>query len=343
MLDQKHLVSIDIIRLISAFAIITIHVSSFVAFFLYLQVPQPQWLVALFLNSFFRWGTPMFIMISGYLILNSSTTASPKVFYHRRLQKLLIPFVFWNIFYYFIYSALNLDHPTLVDFINRLSGGGPFYHLYFLPLIIGLYLITPLITRNFQRLKLPLLVPSLMILSYIYMLLCYFFNFPQLNNFLTWFILYIGYYLAGYWLPRTKFHPNLLFVLITFSFPVIGFLGDKYFVNLFGVGDRGEFLTHRLSYLIAIPALTLFQYLIHLKINFSKNFLSKIYNLSSLSFGVYLIHPAIIQIFVTFHPFTDHLKNYPILWTFSVIPVTILFSFLLVRVLKSVPILSRTI
>lgn len=342
MSSQPRLYSIDLIRLLVAVAIIIIHVSGFVVAISH-QVSPDSLNIGLFFSYYFRWGTPIFIMISGYLLIGSNAPA--KTFYRQRTSRLAIPFVFWNIFYYFLYTRLNSVRPTTIDFINRISGGGPFYHLYFLYLISGLYLITPLLNKYIiPKVNLNIFVPILMILSYLYVLAYVWLGLPQLNNAFTWFVLYIGYYLAGYWFTQIKTRPKKILVALSLILPFIAVLGNRYFINLYGYTDQGEFVAHRLSYFIAIPACLVFLYLVNLKNAFlPPKYLNLLNKISSLSFGVYLIHPAIIQIFVTLHPFADYLKNYPVTWMFILIPLVTILSFLSIRILKSLPLLNRIV
>lgn len=184
MSETQHSYSIDLIRLVSTIAIIIIHVSGFVV----AAYPSPHhlgWPFALFLASYFRWGTPVFIMVSGYLLLGKDKY-TPAEFYRRRLKRLLIPFLFWNLFYYFIYTGLNGVARTPIDFLNRFISGGTFYHLYFLYLILGLYFITPFLNKYvLPSPKLGKITISLVTLSFIYVSLYTWLGFPQLNNIFT--------------------------------------------------------------------------------------------------------------------------------------------------------------
>lgn len=344
MSEKKHFYQIDLIRIFSIIGIVTIHVSTYI-FEKYLEAPHIAWNVSLFLSFFFRFGTPLFVMVSGYLLLNSKKASNAKEFYKQRASKIIIPLIFWNIFYFLLRCQLNAEPITISNFLGRIWGAGPYYNMYFLFLVSGLYAITPLLAKLIDRkINLNFWVPTLIVLSYLYTLGTVWLGWWQLNNMLTWFVLYIGYYLAGYWLSKIDFKRRWWMILLIFLLPIIGILGNDYFIKIFGISDKGIFLTHRLSLLIAIPAIFIFLILINLNNEiFRKINVIKLAMIADLCMGVYLIHPAIIEIFVHLNPCCDVMKINPIVWMFGSIILTIIISFGLVKIIKSVPILNKIV
>ncbi|WP_415186318.1 acyltransferase family protein [Shimwellia blattae] len=81
-------------RILSIFAVIVLHQAS--AFSLY-ENTSLEWWVVDFYNSFARWCVPVFIMLSGYLLLHKEEGFY--VFYRKRLSRILIPLIFWSFFY----------------------------------------------------------------------------------------------------------------------------------------------------------------------------------------------------------------------------------------------------
>lgn len=104
-------------------------------------------------TSFGRVCVPLFVMVSGYFLLPMKGCATQ--FFKRRLVRIMIPFVVW----YFVYSIFNMvrNHATLLDatsdFFSILVNfhgvwGG---HMWFVYMLIGLYLITPIISPWLER------------------------------------------------------------------------------------------------------------------------------------------------------------------------------------------------
>ncbi|MBN2162711.1 MAG: acyltransferase [Pontiellaceae bacterium] len=103
------------------------------------------------LNSAARSCVPLFVMASGYLLL--PVTQSPGVFYTRRLSRILIPFIIWSILYATLpalwgqMQVSDVKHQLLTLTYNfNLSSG----HLWFVYMLIGLYLIMPVLSPWLQ-------------------------------------------------------------------------------------------------------------------------------------------------------------------------------------------------
>ncbi len=341
--DRLHHYHIDLIRLISILAIIIIHISGII-FNLHPKIDGAAWSLSLVLQSIFRWGTPLFVMISGYLLLNSSSSSTPSVFYRRRLNRLLIPFVFWCIVYYLLDARLQSFNPSLIDFVSRIWRAEIYYHLYFLFLIIGLYLITPLLKKISHRQSiLNFMVPLLTTWSFLYTFGAVWLAWPQLNLFYNWFVLYIGYYLGGIWISRLNIKFRWWYGL-ALILPLIGVIIDVYFINIFGISDKGTLLTHRLSPLIAIPAFVIFTKLISIGNEFfEKHRLGRIRALADLSMGVYLIHPLILEIFTKTPIFRDFLYREPLGWMSITFILLVPLSTASVFLIKKIPLLSSVV
>jgi surface polysaccharide O-acyltransferase-like enzyme len=91
-------------------------------------------------------GVPLFVMLSGALLLQPSKVNEPiRVFLKKRLSRIGIAFLFWSIIYfawdYFVnHVALSVNYV-----IQKLLSGGAYYQFWFIYLIMGLYLITPIL------------------------------------------------------------------------------------------------------------------------------------------------------------------------------------------------------
>lgn len=91
---------------------------------------------------------PLFIMLSGALLLQPSKLNEPiRVFFKKRFNRVGLAFIFWS-FVYLGWAFFVSDTPITFD--NTIQGflfslfSGSYYHFWFLYLIIGLYLLTPI-------------------------------------------------------------------------------------------------------------------------------------------------------------------------------------------------------
>ena len=138
----QRLFLIDLGRIAAVLAVIAIHTWSVLGS---LPPGSRQWWVAAIPYSTSRWAVPLFVMISGGLLLRSTSAGSPSSFYRRRLARVVPPAIFWVVAYLlfratFLHEALSLRSVSADLFL-----GTPFVHLYFLYIIVGLYLVTPII------------------------------------------------------------------------------------------------------------------------------------------------------------------------------------------------------
>lgn len=91
-----------------------------------------------------KWAVPVFVMVSGALLLAAPPDPSPTAFYRRRLSRIGVPLVVWHV----VYAALILHTNETADWrviAGALMRGEVYTALYFFWLILGLYLATPLL------------------------------------------------------------------------------------------------------------------------------------------------------------------------------------------------------
>jgi surface polysaccharide O-acyltransferase-like enzyme len=140
---------IDVIRTAGAFFIILIHVSE-----TYLDLNKSidlvNWTSVVFWNSIPRTGVPLFIAVSGYVLLEKDGAIG------KRIYNLLIPLAFWSLFYFLLALVLSAkSNPDFVKqlFIKSLLGISAFApHLWFLYMLLGLYISLPLSRLLFRHL-----------------------------------------------------------------------------------------------------------------------------------------------------------------------------------------------
>ena len=119
-LIKIHLIKVFImwsanLRFFSILAVIILHVSSkFVAGYsigsnFYGTFP---WWVGNVFDSLTRWCVPIFIMISGYYLLNK--TESNRIFLKKRVTKIGFPIIFWSVFFsLWLLFKNHFDHKNI--------------------------------------------------------------------------------------------------------------------------------------------------------------------------------------------------------------------------------------
>jgi surface polysaccharide O-acyltransferase-like enzyme len=132
----------DRLRNLATLMVIGIHVSGSVA-----QGDTSYntwyWWSANLWDSLCRPAVPLFIMLSGSLLLGKDYPLGD--FLKRRFTRVLIPALFWMIvFSFYNYQAHN-DPATLYAAFKNIVERNVHYHLWFIYLIIGLYLLYPIL------------------------------------------------------------------------------------------------------------------------------------------------------------------------------------------------------
>ena len=114
--------------------------------------------MGLFLNQFFSFAVPVFIFISGWLLdlTHGDRPIHYGRFYRKRLVKLGIPYLIVTALFFILFPRSPLiTSVTWQNFLPRVFYYGIEPTLYFVPLIIQLYLLYPLLRLADRKLEKP--------------------------------------------------------------------------------------------------------------------------------------------------------------------------------------------
>lgn len=141
---------IDTLRGWSIFGVVCIHFAgSFVTADAYAWTPS-FWL-GLVLNQGFIFAVPLFVFLSGYLAASSSKRPSLGEYYAGRLSRIGLPYLLVSVLSFFLlnhypeWEALPDAGSKVSWLLRRLLFTGVEPTLYFIPLILQLYLLQPLL------------------------------------------------------------------------------------------------------------------------------------------------------------------------------------------------------
>ena len=143
-------IALDVTRIIAVLSVVMIHTSA--GLVTSYEIGSPEFMWGNILDSVSRIGVPLFIMISGSLMLDENRNVSIKGLLSHNIPNIVVLLIFWSGFYsiYFNVVAPTMRGET-VNFRNALfSFIDGYYHLWYLFMIIGLYFITPFL-REFVR------------------------------------------------------------------------------------------------------------------------------------------------------------------------------------------------
>lgn len=100
-----------------------------------------QWWASNFYDSLARSCVPVFLMISGVLLLGKQEALS--VFFRKRFSRIIPPLVFWSLFYMACNTWQGKGYGGWPDWIRHLVSGPVAFHLWYLYAIVGIYLFVP--------------------------------------------------------------------------------------------------------------------------------------------------------------------------------------------------------
>lgn len=132
---------LDVLRILAVLCVVLRHVSPQAS--LNVPVQSASWQVMNLLSSLSLWSVPVLFMVSGALFLSPQRPLSTRRLYRHNLLRLMTSFCFWSAFYALAYCiATGKGRWT---FLNQLLRGH--YHMWFIFELIGLYCITPLLRQ----------------------------------------------------------------------------------------------------------------------------------------------------------------------------------------------------
>ncbi|MBQ2635082.1 MAG: acyltransferase [Methanobrevibacter sp.] len=329
--SNKRIFYYDFLRAIAIILVILVHVDGIIGYgFDSLKHAIPGLLTAT------TWpAVPIFLMLSGALLLNRSYTLSE--FFKKRFTRILYPFIFWVLvtgligFLSFSWSG----EETLKVIFGLIS---PFWYIW---MLIGIYLFIPIINsflkeyglRGFEFFLLVWAVTILLVTIKI----------PLLGGInLHYFAGYMGFVVLGYYLDNKQFNLSdrsmfyagfLLLILSTvFRMYVFRFELDLYsdYNLLFTTIAQsvGLFLTVRYLDKIAIENDNIYS-------KIKNNIVGKaILSISLCSYGMYLVHYIIIECFVFLNIYS--LKLLPV-----ILIITVLDSWVIIFTFSKIPYLKK--
>jgi surface polysaccharide O-acyltransferase-like enzyme len=141
------------LKWIALYAVILLHCTS-PLLMQYGKVSALDWWAADIFNAAVRFAVPVFVMITGALLLHREYEIVD--FLKKRLGRILVPFLFWSLVYIW-YSWYNEEISFGNDawlntrLVLHLLKNGSSYHLWYVYMLIGLYFFIPVIGKFVQN------------------------------------------------------------------------------------------------------------------------------------------------------------------------------------------------
>lgn len=291
---KKREENLDLLRIISAVMVIVLHVGAIYGKEVNLTFPNYYFTVGNFYHSVTRTAVPTFVILSGYFLLSNIKNLNWKKHYKRTFSKIIIPTVIFSGMYVIYSIGIGvIKNGKMFDmfkpFKNWLNGQ-PYYHMWYMYMIIGLYLITPILIK----IRLNIGDKKFEIYGWIFMFIGMVINSTSIT--VIWpfqFILYLGYFILGYSLGRRKkgYKGSFkIYLILSIVISLIIFIITEFNIRYSIINNKFYFLTP-LSPLVIISSLLL--YVAFIKMDWIKCDVEKI---AEQTFYIYLYHAGVLSI-----------------------------------------------
>ena len=344
--DSRKIFYIDLLRAVACLCVVMLHVS---AVYVFKGVENRDFWVGNLFDSASRAGVPLFVMISGALMLDENYVFAKEKWF-RHILKLLCFFLFWSVAYAVIYPFIKHEEINLLNAVRSILKGH--YHLWFIPMIIGLYLMIPLLRlwvnrQNKQYVEYFLLLSfvfSFVIPQAIQLLVCFRSGFSFLYDVIDRFYLkytsgFTSYFILGWYLRNYELtHKKLCYCLgmaglcITF----LGTYGELSYLHSNEWIFYSNFSVNVCLYSIAVFVLIKSLYG---SVRYSDSFFhlaTRLVNRNSL--GIYAVHAAILAEVSPLFSQLHALIAVPLIFV-----ITMIASLILSMLLQKIPLIRKVI
>lgn len=333
----------DILRIAAVICLVLRHIST--ASFEFVPMLGKKWWVFNCYGSLVAWMVPVYLMLSGASFLDPSRSLSLRTLYLRNILHMTIAFFAWSAIYvvYNLLSGQDAMRPIQEMFFEG------HFHLWFLPMIIGIYILLPafrLATRTlrdtayvfFLSLIVSVAIPMLQDLGWMLdsdIL-------TGLNN-VGFISAHVSFFFAGHLFHQidlSKKQRQFLYALALIA-TVLVFVGT--WLLTVRDGMHNEDLQSDSNLLTGIQGIALFVF-VKQRCK-GKNFCPQVQEAlkfySSLTFGVYLVHVMFIALLdrLGFSPMT-----YNAMWMIPLVFCLVTpLSFLTTWLLRKIPVVGKYI
>ncbi len=211
-------IPVDLIRTIAIVGVILLHASNDLTIQQMNQFEIIRWTTVDVYESMGRIGVPLFVMLTGALLLQPSKNESLSAFFKKRWARIGLPWIFWG-GAYFAWDFL-VEHQAFTS--NAIIQGlltGPYYQFWYLYMLLGLYLLTPILRillahadQTIVKYLLILWVLGASIIPVFSLVTTY-----QLNNTVFTITGYVGYFVLGTYLLTLQIRRSTLSIFTVFG------------------------------------------------------------------------------------------------------------------------------
>lgn len=313
---KNRVIYLDLLKIFAAILVIFNHYS-------FVVEPNTYWSKIVFtvLFTFCKIAVPLFIMISGALLLGKKT--SYKEFFLKRVVRIFVMLVAISIIYVYIqYDGLNFNNIgafLLALFVEYDVNYIP-YWIWYLYMLMALYIMTPFLQKMIKNFK----DIDYKVFFIIFVVIGGFMNFfgpltqilfGEIKSINTHFVtslfsVAVGLYVLGYYISSLNFDNKK--IRISWLILIISLFSGMFFVN-YGVYHKGYTYDEMINCYSIFVVLSSLSFFILIKYYFDKKYSDRvskiIVSISNSTFGVYLTHVFLYD-FITKISFIQNILSF---------------------------------
>ena len=353
-MTKKRILSYDVIRIVAALAVVMVHVAA--PFINQNKIGSSEFTAGNLYGGIARIGVQMFVMLTGALTLREEKEYTFSTMW-RSIRNLLFLLVCWSAIYAAVHP-LSLGYDiTFETVMDRFFKGH--YHLWYLFMLIGLHLITPIL-RTFVKKENKKYVGYYILLAMIFTFIAPLFEFfyTKLGGTKEWAAEYfdkfqigivgnyIAYYLLGWYLTTVELGAKarrLIYLAALAGCAVT--VGCSIGYSEGSVRAYSVFF-HNFTLNVMCMSVGVFTFLYYFfKDRILGNRTTKaIVKLSSLTFGVYVLHLYVMNVLTRVWPelFVFGALPAPVLAFLQWIVITVI-SFAVTYLLSKIPFIKKIV
>ncbi len=351
---KNRLLSYDVIRIVAIFLVLLVHVSAYIV--LYNSEPTTQeFIFGNIVNGISRAGVPLFLMLTGALLLNEDRKFDAKTFYKKSFTWMALLMVGWTVAYGAFYAiAFPMLHHNPVDWATvgqsmwnyALKLPTMYPHLWYMFMVVGLYLMIPVLRLFVKRenksyilgIIIAFVVAQLAVNTFNIRMTGWTFNLTTIVNKFhvepaTGFV---GYVLTGWYVTNFKIVKRKRLALYGLSLAAVVFATSMVQMQIKTTpGVRGNFY-EPLTLTAFLYGLGLFLLLYTLcGEKQTKNRLTVL--LSQDAFGVYIIHAVWLELLTMWFPYWEFPVKNAVLYMLLLFLAVTVVSYLTVWLVSLIP------
>ncbi|MDF2616755.1 MAG: hypothetical protein K0Q47_1410 [Sedimentibacter sp.] len=294
MISKNRVVYADVLKIFASFSVVFLHVAA--GGWGSAGIETYEWKVFNIYDSMLRFGVPVFVMASGMFLLRPEKNLSIGDIYKKYIPRIVICFLSWSFLYAIYPVASGKVQFEQERFIREFIFGH--YHMWYLYMIVGLYIITPLLRKiTHDKKSAEYFILLSVIFAFVLPFAAKVFELKDFEMFMRKFEVsmvlgYSGYFVLGYYIDFYELKVTTRKII--YMAGILGVVATAVFTSMISL-KNGKADSMFYSYLFpnvlacSIAVFVFFRYRVS-KINFGTKSLKAAGVLSACSFRIYLVH-----------------------------------------------------